>query len=525
MKKAAYFLLAVALFANVSLFAQTVPEKATENPLDCALYLLAKDKDAVDTDFLPEKLIKLGRLDDALAVIESEENSYSKVRLLAAAGKQLLDSNKLEEADRMLTEALNILRAEDEWEGGEIRHLALNLLRADREAEALEILEHQEDEEDKALLMIFLAETYSDLGQKEASEKLLDEAFAQRRILNRGYLDYLIVISLKNGGARKTADFLRQTEDTLLLIDDLDERNRAIFNLIFFYFKNNQKEKAFELWDEFSDKEDSKESLRLVLQLFKNKDTANAAALFKKIRLNKEKSGYYGENLVQVYLKFNDLKSALKVAREMSGEVDNERQQSALMFIADKLIEDKKTTEALNVLDLAFQRAGKVAEEHLAEQSIGASPLTRKVQYLRKIKERYFKLNRFEQGLGVLSVLKIRDSHYQDFYAETLIDFVGKQFKTLPRKKIDELLTKAENIFDEDEDDTRRQATVFIAEIYARLGDKPKAVKLLTKVLNEAVEKDYRKDYLLIAAGKVFEEYKLKADDDLRNVLRKFIDD
>lgn len=520
--------IAVFVLSAANIIAQISREKAEENPLDCALYLLSKDKNSINSDFLPQRIIKIGRFDEAMFVIESDDNSYSRFETLAAIGKELIDSNNLKEADKVLMKAFAVLRDEEEWSSGSyLAAFTANLVRVNRSAEAFEILSHQDEEEVKAKIYLSLAESYYKIGQKETAEKYLDDSFALRASLadSKYELVRLINLLIQNSSSKKAAEYLEQFRKDILQIENEEERNREILNwLPELYFKSGQKETALGILDEFGDKNDTTLQLNLVLTLLKNNDKTNAVSLFKKIQLNQDQSGYYGETLVEIHLKLNDVNSALKTANEMSVGVDDYSQQKSYMLIVDKLIADKKTAEVLNLLDFAQQRAAKIGETHLTEHSWGASPLTRKIIALKNIELRYFKLNRFDQGLAVINSIKTRNDFYREFYSELLIHYVGEQIKMLPRKKIDILLQKAEKVFDEDENYERNKARISIAEVYAKLGDKTKAVETLTKVLDEVVEDSYQEDYLLIEAAFVFNRYNLTADENLKTVLRKFIE-
>ncbi|CAN5380162.1 hypothetical protein BH10ACI1_BH10ACI1_08750 [soil metagenome] len=76
-----------------------------------------------------------------------------------------------------------------------------------------------------------------------------------------------------------------------------------------------------------------------------------------------------------------------------------------------------------------------------------------------------------------------------------------------------------------DDRDDLIKAKLLAAEIYASIGEKTKAVEMLTKVLDEAFEDSYREEEILLSAGKIFERYKLEADANLKKVLKKFIAD
>jgi tetratricopeptide (TPR) repeat protein len=525
MKKAG-FILSVVLLAVVSVFAQDFEKRATENPFECALFLISKGEISAYSDFFAQNLVKQGRYDEAIDLIKRGKIFSAENELMIKLGNKLTDDGKPEAADKFLSEALKNLREEDAWDDNYAPLLAAGLIRRNRIAEANEVVLRQEGEADKAAVLTKIAEAYFNLGQRETAENYLNEAFALRDSFDDfdQVLD-IIDLSVKYSSPPNAAEFLRLAEESVRSNGDETPSVRTRARLALYYFKINQKAKAFKIWNDFYDEEDADDSLSLTLTLLKNNDTQNALALFNKTRLDADQSVSYGLTLVQIYLRLNDSKAAFRIAQAMSKNVDDYSQQAAFMMIADKFIEEKKANEALPVLDLAFRRAAEVGETHRDQDSIGASPLTRKIQYLRNIRDRYLKLNRFEQALGVLNPLKIRDDHYQYFYSETLIEYVGKQLKTLPRRKIDELLTKATNVFDADEDYRQRFAAMKIAELYAQIGDKPKALEILTGALQRTLEESSNREDFLMLASIVFEKYDLKADANLKKVLGRIIDE
>jgi FimV-like protein len=508
----------ILILANVSIFAQDVPAKAKENPVDFALYYFQKEKSTY-YDQLPQMFAKFGRYDDAITLINQEDNSYSKLDFLSLISIDLVESGNLKEANRFLDLAFTVLKDDEEWTYGRLNYLIPSFIKTNRSEEAFEILSHQEDDEDKAKIFIALAGTYFKLGNNELGEKFLNDAF-ELRLAFDSFNNYdFLSISMKYS-PKIALEYLQQKEKDFLSIDDEKDRNRAYFDLIHYYLKLKQTKKAFQLFKEFSDKDDSLHSINLILLLLKSNDKENAISLFKKIKLNDDKSSRYGETLVEIYLQLNDIKSAYNTALEMSKSPDDYKQQESFMCIVDKYIADKKTNEALNLLDFAYKRAVKVEETHLPQHSIGASPLTRKIIYLRAIKERYFKLKMYEKGLAVLNAIKTRNDFYQEFYAETLTDFTKQQLKTFSRKTIDENLKKAINIFDENEYYNRLNAKIEIAKVYIKLGDKEKATDLLAEVLSE---EESNSDFIFVVA-KTFGENNLKTTPKMKEVLEKITD-
>jgi hypothetical protein len=103
------------------------------------------------------------------------------------------------------------------------------------------------------------------------------------------------------------------------------------------------------------------------------------------------------------------------------------------------------------------------------------------------------------------------------------------QLKTLPVKKLNELLAQARSSVASSKDDNDSYAqiktAIDAADIYAKLGDKSKAVELLTNSVKLANEEEFWSlDQVLVSAGKVFAENKLKATPEMKKVLKQIIE-
>lgn len=521
MKKLA-FLIVIFIFLAGNIFAQDLRKKAETHPLDCALYLLSKDKNSVVTDDLALVFFELERYDDALRAIDFDDNDYSRFLNLSTFGKQLFEKNKKAEANKFLTKAFSVLRDDEEWHSSRNMPLFVStLVEMNRAAEAFEIIEHQDDDETKADIFLALGETYVKLEQKENAIKFLRQAFELRAASDDHYLPFAIAGSyIKLRENEEALTVLKQIEGDILQSGE----THKFIQLIPFFLQLGKLEKAELIWQTYGNLGEPYEIFSYSKFLIDNGKIEKARFYLAELQNKKEFLDEVGKDLVGIYLKLNDVETAVKIAKTMSDEDDNYWQQDSFIKIADKFIADGKNDAALEIVDFAFQRARKTGEEHPAGASTGASPLTRKIIYLRQIREKYFKLNRFEKGLSVVNSLKIRDGYFQRFYAESLVESVKLRIKTLPRKTIYKLLDDAQKIFDEDEDNERTRIELSVAEIYAQIGEKTKAVEILTKIL-EAQESYYRIDDMLLAAGKIFEQNKLKADSNLKKVLLDFIKD
>jgi hypothetical protein len=208
----------------------------------------------------------------------------------------------------------------------------------------------------------------------------------------------------------------------------------------------------------------------------------------------------------------------------ISDEDDSYTQQKALMSVADRFIELGRSDSALEVVDLAFQKAARVGEQHEAHDS--TSPLIRKRKYLTEIRERYLKLKRFDKVSNLPGAFKTRDDLIKPFIAHTFIALAEAQSKTLSKKELGSLIAQAQKTFDGEDDKESYHYWVVsdVINAYAIIGNKAKAMDLLTKTLNDAESDDnYYLDDLLIFTGQAFEKNNLKATPELKKVLREII--
>ena len=520
-------LIAVFIFLAGNSFAQDLRKKAETNPLDCALYLLAKDKNFVDTDNLARTFLEVRRFDDALRVFDFEENSYSKFMWLSHYGKKLLEENRRDEANKFFTKAFVVLRDEEKWAGeNRLPDFVSGLIQLNRSAEALEVLEHQKYDDDKAEIFISFADTYLKLGQTDKAIKALQTAFELRNSFEDSDNLFLIArLYAKLKQFDEALKVLKHIENDAVQITDTDDRHAVFLRLIPVYLQINQKERAYQTWQQNGDLSDSADVFSFASFLIENGNVEMAKPYLLQLADDKEfLGGRYGEGFVRLQLKLNDLETASTIARTMSDENDDYFQQEALMLVADRFIAEGKNDSALEILDFAFGRARKIVYEHNPMDSVGASSGSRKEIYLGHIFERLMKLKQFDKAFLVFNAIDSEHHFARDFLAGHMVEFAKQQTKTLPRKKIYTFLAEAQNIV-KDEEYHSIDITLRSAEVYAQMGEKAKAVEMLTKVLEEALESCCYDDDFLLSAGKVFEQNKLKADANMKKVLLKFIID
>lgn len=525
-----FIIFALFLLATTNIFSRDLQKKAEENPLDCAFYALSQDKNAPShkIDALAKVFFDLRHFDALLYTIDLADGNYSKLHFLLRYSFESIKNGNNILANRLLNRAMHLLRTtddEDEWDhdsaGSISERLAVDLALMNRFTDVFEIISHQSENEYQVKLLVSVAETLSRDQKNEKSLKILKEISKFEE--SSKDLDTTIKIAeiyARLGSNENAFALLKKLENDISTESNQNYRSRDFFNLIPIYLKIGQTELALTLWNQNRDPENSSDTYFLASQLIENGHAEKAKPYLLEIEEDKESPKMFRAFLVETYLKFNDIVSASKIAKTTFLD-DDYHQQRALMILTDRFTLDGETEKALDILDFAFQKAVKVGEEHLPEHSIGASPLTRKVIYLRNIRDRYFKLRQFDRGLAIVNSFKSNDSRAKEFYALSIIEYVRQQASKIARKKASELLSRAENFVDEDDDYQLTRIRLATAEVYAKLGEKSKAVQTLTKIL-ETIEID---DEELILVGKVFAANNLKSDAKMRTVLRRLVEE
>jgi tetratricopeptide (TPR) repeat protein len=527
MKKHLLLLGIFLLLSNFVLAGDDLRKKAEDSPLDCALYLSSTGEVDFDQDRLASALFSAKRYDDVFQVL-SQENRFD-LGTASYLADQLLKQGDKSNAEKFISKVLEKV-TEDDSGSRELRNFIGVLIAAGHFAEVDEIIAKLDNEypDYQAKLYLAAANACQKSGRPEKALEYLEQVYKLRDSLEETY-DRIQLAELyaKLGKDEQVAALIEQIETRALKSTDKNEPNITFMQLVPLYFATGRSDKGMERWQQYHALTDTSDNSVIAKALIGQSRIEEALPYLQQMALDHEQSGTW---LVETYLKLNDTENAVHYAKNISSEDDSYNQQSALISIADKFIETGKTEAALNILDFAFQKARRVGETHRTEDSEGASPLTRKVVYIRNILGRYIKLKRFDKAQQLFGAFKTRHEFIQKSLAESYIMLAEAQLKTLPAKKLNELLAQAQNAVASNGKDNDSYAeiktAIDVADIYAKLGDRAKAVELLANSLKRANEEEFWSlDQALIWAGKVFEEDKLKATPKLRKILREIIGD
>lgn len=520
MKKALSVLLVI-FFAGILISSKDLRKKAEENPLDCAYYLASTDS-FYDNYQLAEILFEFGRLDDALRAVHFENGEHVRIPWLVVSSAKLIKQGNFAKANQFLDKTIENIKNEGEYEQAIVLILlAKSLIELGRTADAFSTIEFAQikfnDEEDKIAVAVGVSKAFLDKGENENSIKALSNVFERAEPDQKAEI---IELYFRLNQKQKAENLLSSFEKIALS----KETNASLYGKLLPLIKANisvgKAERALELWRQFGDEHDSYEYFQMVNSLIKFGEREKANLYLSRAKLNPEMLKRSRKYVVEHYLKLSDIELALDAAKSHSIENDDFWQQKSLMEIADKLIEDNRIQAALEILEYAFQKADKVENISHPSASIGADPASRKIIYLRDIFNRYVKLKRLDNAQTVIDSFE-----YKAEKAKSLIELAKLQIKTLPRKAIQELLLKAQNAVKDEGNYNSISVKLLCAEVYAQMGEKEKTVRLITEALAEAKESCCYEEAFLLSAGKIFEQNKLRADTNLKRVLKEIIAD
>ncbi len=516
MRKIALILILSCFSANI--FAQVTRKQAQENPLDCLLYLLPKRNSDIAADELSRILFNLRRFDDARFAISFVDNSYSRILLLTQYSNQLHQFGESTQANKLIDDLLKIVATTDDYEfESQIPSIVPVLIKANREDAVAGLISLSDDDDIKAKAFLAAANTYQEIGNYEKSQKFAEDALP---MANWDIKSELAKIFLKID-KKKASEIANHLEKDVFVDGDAYDRKNYSQWLIRFYLQQNNPDKAFQLWQQYGNPADKYQVFEFAdgLVNFGFRDRAMPFVL----QLREDKSAFENQNgkrLVELLLKVDDIENVVSFAKTMSENDDSYQQQTALMSIADRFINEGKPNSAIEIIDFAFQRAKRVSNEHNAMDSVGASPGSRKGQYLSAIYTRLMSLKQYKKAALLIGLFKDAESN-----ARFITNFAKNKIGILPRQKIYEMITTSQNFFKKDEfnyDFQKNENLVQVADVYALLGEKDKAISILTDVLVSETADSYSYQ-CLYEIGRVFNERKLTANPKLRKVLNEII--
>ncbi len=525
MRKIALVFILIA-FANLPFFAQDLRKKAEESPLDCALYLASTDS-LSDNFQLAQTLFELGRFDDAVRAVQFEGGEHSRILWLIVYSAQLIKQGNLDKANRFLDKTIENIKNGGEYEQEILLiKLAESLIKLGRVDDAFSTIGFAETkfdyDEDKIAVAIGVSKAFLEKSQNENAIKALSNIYKRAEPEQKAEI---IELYLKLNQREKAENIFSEFEQAAFAKENAVYFTHSILPLVKANIALGRTEKALEIWKRYGDKRNYFQHSQIIDSLIRFGEREKAYLHLNEAKSDPKTLQGSRKYVVENYLKLNDTESALDAAKSHPFRNDDLSQHLSFTVIADKLIADNRKQKALEILEYAFQRAEEVEYEissgPVSYPTIyGSDPASRKTYYLKSIFNQYAKLEEFEKARNLINSFE-----NQQAKAEMLVEFAKLQLKTLPRSKTHEFLVQARKTVKDDGDYGFIRINLLTAEVYAQMGEKSKALKLLKKVLEEANQFEWDKENFLLSAGKIFEQNNLKADANMRRVLRQFLKD
>jgi len=531
-----YCLLTFICFFCISICAQDLRKKAEENPLDCVLFLiktennLEKRKDGLFS--LANLYWKLGKRKTALEIVEINPDSDKKVANLIDFAKELKKENKTKEFEQLYTKAFSITKDEgfgSAWKDETLIDVIKTLTEFNHAQEVLEVASTINDKEDRAFILLAVADGYLSNGQKQQALDLLPQILQLANESKWKDLQLLAkaktgTIYLKAGNDKEAEKFYEEVLKSTPAIKEIEN----IF--------------VDDLWREVFDGYKS----------VKNFDKAIQTLLAYKQFNSLNADGYYTKtNLVETYLLNNQQERAVNLINQFLVDDDayslwaaetflkmNNENSAEKIFLATQNYYDKqqialklanyyeakrKPEFAINILNIAFNEAKKIKSDMPENGMMSTSPAMRKARFLSDISKKFIDLNQFDPALRVIR--SIEKPYYK---ARMLATLAGKQRTKDSIKLLNEALTIMRKHTDSLLDARKYQVWNEIAYGFAKIGDKNKAGEIFAEILtkDKDIYDDGLDDYLLetlAETGFYFEKSEIKADTKVIKALMRII--
>lgn len=523
--RAVLALLLVSLISFPTL-AVDLRQRARENPLDCALFLMEQETDPSDEDELADAFQNVSRYDDSIRAMNLSNDPRSQFSWFSRYAVQLDQAGDKANSEKFIKAALAVLTRSNWWSREPTPFIKL-LISTHRDAEIEIIQSNQDHDEGSEKVVAAMADAYTDLGDRDRAlvwlgklEKLAEadphpikslqiaEAYLK---LNDHDRALRVIMQLEAEAAAETDEGLRDTELMLMIP---------------IYFDLGDDKRAFELWYQVAESSNPNVILSFAMILTNAGKHTEALNYLSQVESRLIPLEENGAAIAETYLKLDRTEDAARVARTMSVQDDDGRQQRALMMLTDRYLKDDRADEALSTLNFAWQKARRVAETHRQQDSIGASPITRKIQYLSEISDRYVQLKRYDRALVAIHSFTSNHEYAREFIAISLASLAKKQLGTQPRPALFKLLDQAATIANaKGFEGYRDEIMLRVADVYAQMGESTKALALINKILKYRIENNRSAIDELIAAGLMMESNKLKADPELRKILSGLIEE
>jgi len=511
MRKLLTILFALFAFASIAP-SQTLRERAETNPLDCALYLVSIEE--LQSSNLAWSLYHVGRYEDLIAL----KNTFLGFKELSSFGLERLRSGDRRGALRFADAAIARYRADsDGWKASDYAGLVELLIGVGKFDDAEAIASSQEETDDRATILLEIAEAEIKFGDVAGATKALQRFSTDFEFDDEGTTFRHADVMIKLGVIDKAAELLRRLENKLR--NDPSNSNSSLISLIKRYYTIGHEKEAKAIWESISDLDDLLTQLDYVQTLIAVDKSTEALRMLE--ALNPTDLGdenLTGPKVAKAYVALGKTTLALRVAKTMSDDIDNYDQQEALMVVADQYIKGKNNKAAREVLDFTFQRAAKIVFEQEPQDSTSSG--IRKDHYLSEIIKRYQEIGDLDAALKAVMAINADHPDAKEKLALNIATFAQANVKKLSQAKVQSLMSKALKLTDDGEylDYKGIQVRTLYAESLAQMGQREKAVDVISDLIQKYADDDTDENALLLPA-EIFEKYHLPVTEHLRKSL------
>lgn len=222
---------------------------------------------------------------------------------------------------------------------------------------------------------------------------------------------------------------------------------------------------------------------------YEHRESAKGDELIERI-LKNSNPAEYGDSfilgdIVDHFVRRGRLDRAVAIAKSLSG--NEYTRQSKLMELFERFIREKKSMDAADALDFAYERTSKIDVSQPESGNRWSSGQWEQAQYRARIALRFARIGHRERALRM-----IRDLEKPYLRAQALAEFAGISAKFLPKPKLAAYLEEAlQSVREENEivfDAKRFEVYPIIAQAFSAMGFKSRSNAVFAEAILRAVE-------------------------------------
>lgn len=399
---------AIILISHLCTIAQSGREKAVENPLSVAVYLLsktAKDDKEEAKACLAKSLVRTNRIEYLEVIANSvEPGSYIDNEFISLA-EQMIKDGREKEAFAFVSYLLKRFEGDD---GYYLKSLVGPMILLKRDEELRTLIEKL-DESEQMELWLNASESYRKTGKPERAlavlEKTVKAAMTSKYPNDRAELAFAYAKLGREAEAMELVQLVSRELDVKDRDVDVVHDIAAAYRALGKYREANEFNRVYDNGlniDETGDIVNT--ASRLAVNGMRQKALDTLAQALTRLDPKQYGDSFNLGNIIEIYLQLGEVRKAEQVAMSVTGS--DYMQQLQLLAVADRYAKAGDKTQAKRILRFALDQTKKIDTSRPENGRLWTSGKWDQARYQSQIAVRLISMGFDKAALAIISGLK-----------------------------------------------------------------------------------------------------------------------